>query len=57
MKNSKKLNRENLRSINGGSGCHANCLPGPFGPDPQSCAAFDAMPACCKARVIELPMC
>lgn len=57
MKNSKKLNRENLKLIHGGSGCNANCLLGPFGPDPQSCAAFDAMPACCKARLIELPMC
>ena len=57
MKNLKKLDRESLRLINGGETCNANCLPGPFGPDPQSCAAFDAMAACCKARVLELPQC
>ena len=57
MKNLKKLNRDNLKKLSGGNVCNHNCPPGPYGPDPQSCAAFDALPACCKARVIELPDC
>lgn len=57
MKNLKKLDRENLKSIKGGFACNAVCPPGPFGPDAQSCGIFDAMPACCKARVVELPEC
>lgn len=57
MKNLKSLGREILKSINGNGGCNYICPPGPFGPDSQSCAAFEAMPECCKARVLELPQC
>lgn len=53
MKNSKKLNRENLKSIKGGDVCYENCPPGPYGPGlPRSCDAFHALPACCQSRVL-----
>ncbi|MGU3377491.1 bacteriocin-like protein [Chryseobacterium sp. M5A1_1a] len=54
MKNSKKINRENLKSINGGIGrCSESCPPGPYGPDqPRSCDDFNGLPECCKLRVI-----
>lgn len=32
MKNLKKLNRGNLKAINGGAVCNENCPPGPYGP-------------------------
>ncbi|PIF47347.1 hypothetical protein CLU96_4398 [Chryseobacterium sp. 52] len=57
MKNLKKLDRQNLKSINGGNGvgsCFENCPPGPYGvgPDyPRSCEDFNALPECCKLRV------
>lgn len=53
MKNLKKINRENLKSINGGATCNYVCPPGPYGPGlPRSCAAFDALPSCCKSKVL-----
>lgn len=53
MKNLKKLDRENLKSINGGDVCYENCPPGPYGPDsPRSCDDYEALPACCKLRVM-----
>ncbi|WP_345992071.1 hypothetical protein AAEU33_08660 [Chryseobacterium sp. Chry.R1] len=57
MKNFKILNREHLKAINGSGNCNHVCPSGPFGPDPESCAVFNAMPECCKARLIELPPC
>ncbi|AZA77891.1 hypothetical protein EG347_10345 [Chryseobacterium sp. G0186] len=54
MKNSKKVNRQSLKSINGGIGpCNESCPPGPYGPDqPRSCAEFHGLPECCKGRVM-----
>lgn len=55
MKNSKKINRENLKSINGGGigNCYENCPVGPYGPDgPRSCGDFHGLPECCKKRVL-----
>lgn len=53
MKNLKRINRENLKSINGGATCNYVCPPGPYGPGlSRSCAAFDALPACCKSKVL-----
>ncbi|MBK1897912.1 hypothetical protein [Chryseobacterium paridis] len=53
MKKSNKLNRENLKSINGGATCNFACPPGPYGPGfPRSCADYDALPACCKPKVL-----
>ncbi|WP_276876694.1 bacteriocin-like protein [Chryseobacterium joostei] len=55
MKNSKKINRENLKSINGGgiSHCNKSCPPGPYGPnEPKSCGEFMGLPECCKLRVL-----
>ena len=42
MKNLNKINRENLKSINGGAQiCNNACPPGPYGPGlPRSCEAF-----------------
>ncbi|NML71249.1 hypothetical protein HHL23_15770 [Chryseobacterium sp. RP-3-3] len=54
MKNLRKLNRGNLKSVNGGNVCYENCPPGPYGPGPdypKSCDDFNALPACCKLRV------
>lgn len=53
MKNLKKLNRESLRDINGGAGCAQDCPVGPYGPEfSKSCADFEALPECCKLRVL-----
>lgn len=55
MKNFKKLNRQNLKSISGGglSNCFENCPAGPYGPgEPRSCADYHALPECCKLRVL-----
>ncbi|ATL76013.1 hypothetical protein IQ37_14140 [Chryseobacterium piperi] len=53
MKNLKRLDRENLKSINGGATCFENCPPVPYGPGfPRSCAAFEALPQCCKSKVL-----
>lgn len=55
MKNSKKIKRENLKSINGGGigNCNENCPEGPYGPDgPRSCGDFAGLPECCKKRVL-----
>lgn len=53
MKNLKKINRANLKSINGGGTCNNACPPGPYGPGfPSSCEAYDALPACCKSKVL-----
>ncbi|WP_139422348.1 bacteriocin-like protein [Chryseobacterium mulctrae] len=55
MKNLKKLNRGELKAINGGAVCNANCPPGPYGPGPgfpSSCEAFHALPECCKSKVL-----
>jgi hypothetical protein len=52
MRNLKKLNRENLKSVNGGAVC-GTCPPGPYGPGfPSSCDAFNALPQCCKNKVL-----
>ncbi|WP_410492562.1 bacteriocin-like protein [Chryseobacterium sp. c4a] len=55
MKNSKKIKRENLKSINGGGpgNCYETCPIGPYGPnDVRSCESFYSLPECCKGRVI-----
>ncbi|UEQ78944.1 hypothetical protein [Chryseobacterium arthrosphaerae] len=56
MRKSKKLNRGNLKSINGGhdiNDCFEYCPAGPYGPDqPRSCADYYALPECCKMRVL-----
>lgn len=54
MKNLNKINRENLKSINGGAQiCNNACPPGPYRPGlPRSCEAFNALPSCCKSKVI-----
>lgn len=53
MKNLKKLNRVDLKSVNGGAVCNANCPPGPYGPEfASSCEAFHALPECCKSKVL-----
>jgi hypothetical protein len=55
MRKSKKLNRENLKLINGGdiNDCFEYCPPGPYGPgQPRSCADYHALPECCKMRVL-----
>lgn len=55
MKNFKKLNRKNLKSITGGdvNDCFENCPAGPYGPgEPRSCADYYALPECCKGRVL-----
>ncbi|REC46965.1 bacteriocin-like protein [Chryseobacterium pennipullorum] len=50
MKKVKKLNREYLKKIKGGSDdCNEVCPAGPYGPGlPGSCAEFEALPECCK---------
>lgn len=58
MKNFKKLNRESLKTINGGGNCYENCPVGPYGPGyPKSCSDFNALPECCKVRVLVSPDC
>ncbi|MBM7418823.1 bacteriocin-like protein [Chryseobacterium scophthalmum] len=55
MKNLKKLNRGNLKAINGGAVCNENCPPGPYGPGPsfpRSCEAYNALPKCCQSKVL-----
>lgn len=54
MKKTKKLNRANLKSINGGIGiCNENCPDGPYGPNqPRSCGDYYGLPECCKRRVL-----
>lgn len=55
MKNSKKIKREHLKSINGGEigDCYENCPVGPYGPnEPRSCGDFYGLPECCKKRVL-----
>ncbi len=55
MKNSKKIKRENLKSINGGGigNCYEDCPEGPYGPnEPRSCGDFYGLPECCKKRVL-----
>ena len=55
MKNSKKIKRENLKSINGGGigNCYENCPEGSYGPnEPRSCGDFYGLPECCKKRVL-----
>lgn len=54
MKNSRKINRQNLKSIKGGIGpCFENCPEGPYGPNqPKSCAEYHGLPECCKRRVL-----
>ncbi|MDQ1097460.1 MULTISPECIES: bacteriocin-like protein [Chryseobacterium] len=53
MKNLKKLNRVDLKSINGGDTCNFACPAGPYGPGfPKSCADFNALPECCKSKVL-----
>jgi len=54
MKNLKKINRNDLKSVSGGIGpCTANCPAGPYGPgEPRSCADYNALPECCKGRVL-----
>lgn len=55
MKNFKKVNRKNLKSISGGdvNDCFEYCPPGPYGPgEPKSCADYHALPPCCKGRVL-----
>jgi hypothetical protein len=53
MKNLKKLKRENLKMINGGAPCNYACPEGPYGPGfPKSCEAFNALPTCCKSKVL-----
>lgn len=52
MKNLKNLRRENLKLINGGTGCDENCPVGPYGLGfPRSCADFQALPKCCEIYV------
>lgn len=54
MKNLKKLDRENLKLINGGDTCFEYCPPGPYGVGPEypkSCEDFNALSECCKLRV------
>ncbi len=50
MKNLKKMNRLELKSINGGAACNASCPPGPE--FPSSYEAFHALPECCKSKVL-----
>ncbi len=53
MKNLKRINRKDLKSVIGGDTCNENCPPGPYGPGfPYSCDAFKALPECCKTRVL-----
>ncbi|WP_146942492.1 bacteriocin-like protein [Chryseobacterium hagamense] len=53
MKNLKRINRETLKAIHGGATCNYVCPPGPYGPGfPKSCADYDALPACCKSKVL-----
>lgn len=53
MKNLKRINRESLKAIHGGATCNYVCPPGPYGPGfPKSCADYDALPACCKPKVL-----
>lgn len=53
MKNLKKLNRDDLKSLNGGAACNSYCPPGPYGPGfPRSCDDYNALPACCQSRVL-----
>lgn len=53
MKNLKKLERKNLKSINGGANCNQYCPPGPYGPGlPNSCDDYHALPGCCKSKVL-----
>ncbi|WP_407643674.1 bacteriocin-like protein [Chryseobacterium sediminis] len=54
MKNLKKINRNDLKSVNGGIGpCYENCPAGPYGPgEPRSCTDYHALPECCKGRVL-----
>nr|WP_315027177.1 hypothetical protein [uncultured Chryseobacterium sp.] len=54
MKKSKKLQRQILKTINGGIGpCYEYCPPGPYGPgQPRSCADYDGLPDCCKKMVM-----
>lgn len=46
--------REHLKSINGGVGnCYEYCPEGPYGPnEAKSCGDFEALPECCKKRVL-----
>lgn len=53
MKNLQKLNRENLKQINGGGNCNDSCPDASYGPGfERSCDDFESLPACCKGRVI-----
>ncbi|MCJ7933214.1 MAG: hypothetical protein MUW56_06140 [Chryseobacterium sp.] len=54
MRKSKKLDRQHLKSIDGGvDSCHENCPPGPYGPGlPGSYEDYHALPECCKGRVM-----
>lgn len=54
MKKLSKLQRHNLKLINGGIGsCYEYCPAGPYGPgQPRSCADYDALPKCCKEMVM-----
>lgn len=58
MKNLKKLNRVQLRTINGSGDCYESCPVGPYGPGySKSCSDFNALPECCKYRVMVSPDC
>jgi hypothetical protein len=53
MKNLKKIKRETLKEIQGGTTCNYVCPPGPYGPGyPKSCQNFEALPTCCKSKVL-----
>ncbi|MDC8098700.1 MULTISPECIES: bacteriocin-like protein [Chryseobacterium] len=55
MRNLKKINRQNLKSVNGGGigPCNEFCPDGPYGPDqPKSCGDYHGLPECCKKRVL-----
>jgi len=54
MKNFKKLNRENLKTINGGAVCYENCpTSGSYGPGfSNSCEDYFALPKCCQSKVL-----
>ncbi len=53
MKNLKKLDRKDLKGISGAGTCNYTCPAGPYGPGfPRSCADYDALPACCKPKVL-----
>ncbi len=53
MRNLKKISRESLKKVSGGSRCNDACPAGPYGPNfIKSCEDFNSLPQCCKARVL-----